>query len=227
VLNALRHPERSAVLLALLIGYASIFSAVLAWRASLATIEASRHESLAVQEQARRTQLERLSEGTVAQDERFVAIFQEHALAARELAEQAATLREGDPAAADILDLQSQAHAALARALQPFFMGAGGIGLGEDDTVGYDRGFVLRNLREADSELRELRTQRTVELAERADARSLGIVGVAAVVVAALLFLTVAQVSRSRMRVRAVFFAIGGVLVAIGTVGFLWVELLA
>lgn len=215
------------MLLALLIGYASIFSAVLAWRASLASIESSRYESLAVQEQARRTQLERLSEGTVAQDERVAAIFQEQALAARELAEQAATLRESDPTAADVLDLESQAHAALARALQPFFLGAGGIALGEDGTVGYDRGFVLRNLNEANSELRELRTQRTVELAERADARTLGILGVAAVVVAALFFLTVAQVSRSRMRVRAAFLAIGGGLVLVGTLGFVWVELIA
>src|SRR5689334_14423593 len=46
----IRHPERSAALLAILIGFASVFSAVLAWQASLASIDASRFQSLAVQQ---------------------------------------------------------------------------------------------------------------------------------------------------------------------------------
>src|SRR5512132_3750711 len=55
----LQHPERSAALLAILIGFASIMSAVIAWRASLASIDASRYDSLPVQQQARRQQIER------------------------------------------------------------------------------------------------------------------------------------------------------------------------
>ena len=47
----------ASALLALLIGYTSILSAVVAWRASLSSIDAGRLESLAVQEQARREQL--------------------------------------------------------------------------------------------------------------------------------------------------------------------------
>src|SRR3954466_8312870 len=80
-----RHPERSAALLAVLIGFASVFSAVIAWRASLASIDASRYQSVAVQQQARQEQIERLLEGTVEQDLRFVTDFQEHSLAARQL----------------------------------------------------------------------------------------------------------------------------------------------
>lgn len=227
LMTALRHPQRSAALLAILIGFASVFSAVLAWRASLASIDASRHESLAVQESARRNQLERLSEGVVAQDERFVLFFQEHALAAREFEAQAAALRGSDPATADILDLEAQAHRALARATQPFFLGAGGIYLGDDGTVPYDRAFVLRNLREGDPELRELRTQHTIKLAQRADDHSLNLIALAAIMVAALLLLTVAQVSRTRLLVRQVFFVVGGVLVLIGALGFLIVEVFA
>ncbi len=211
----------------MLIGFASVFSAVLAWRASLASIDSSRFQSLAVQDAARRNQLERLLEGTVGQDERFVVVFQEHSRAARELATQAASLRETDPASADIVDLEAQAHAALARVMQPFFLGAGGIHLGDGGTVGYDREFVLASLRDADIELGELSTQRSVEQAQRADARSLSLIGVEALIIASLFFLTVAQVSRSQWRVRQVFFGIGGVLVAVGTLGFLVVEVFA
>ncbi len=214
------------MLLAVLIGFASVFSAVIAWRASLASIDSSRLQSLAVQDAARRNQLERLIEGTVGQDERFVVVFQEHSRAARELAAQAATLRESNPDSADILDLEAQAHAAIARAMQPFFMGAGGIQLGDGGTVGYDREFVLESLRESDIELGELSTQRTIDQAQQADARSLSLIGVEAIIIAALFFLTVAQVSRSQIKVRQVFFGIGGVLVAVGTVGFVAVEVL-
>ena len=111
-----RHPQLSAALLALLIGLASVFSAVIAWRASLASIDSSRYQSLAVQQQARREQIERELEGIVEQDQRFVAEFQEDALAARELQAQADSIRATDPDAADILDLEAQSRLAMARA---------------------------------------------------------------------------------------------------------------
>jgi len=216
-----------AAALAILIGYASVFSAVVAWRASLASIEASRHESLAVQQMARVQQIERDLGGLIAQDLRFVNVFQEHALAARELRAQAEDLRASDPAEADILDLQAQAQLDLARVLQPFFLGATGPQLGEDGTVTYDVAYVLTNLEAGNVELRELRTQRTGELAARADARAVSLIGVAALVVAALFCLTIAQVSRSRGRVRQTFFAGGAVLVLVGTFSFVLVEILA
>jgi hypothetical protein len=219
------HPERSAALLAILIGFASVFSAVLAWRASLAAIDASRYESLAVQQQARRQQIERELEGLVEQDLRFVNIYQEHALAARELQAQADALRESDPDTADVLDLEAHGRSALARAVLPFFLGASGIYLADDGSVPYDRQFVLRNLRAGNVELRELLTQDTLVLAQRADARSLNLIGVAALIIAALFFLTVAQVSRTRLRIRQTFFAAGGLLVVVGALGLLIVEL--
>ena len=220
----LTHPERSAALLAILIGFASVFSAVVAWRASLASIDASRLESLAVQQQARSQQIEREIGGTVDQDLRFLNAFQEHALAARELQAQAEVVRESDATAADILDLEAQARLALARATLPFFLGASGIQLAEDGSVPYDTAFVLRNLEAGNGELRELRTQPTVELAQRADVRSLNLIGVAALSIAALFFLTIAQVSRTRIRVRQAFFVLGGLTVFAGTLGYVFVE---
>ncbi|MGI8929179.1 MAG: hypothetical protein ACR2H0_06925 [Candidatus Limnocylindrales bacterium] len=221
------HPQALSVALAVLIGFASVFSAVVAWRASLASIDASRYDSLAVQQAARRGQIERDLEGLIAQDLRFVNVYQEHALAARELTAQAETLRETDPDSADILDLEAQARLDLARAVKPFFLAAGSIKLSADGIVEYDAAFVLRNLADGNAELRELRTQRTPELAARADARSVSLVGVAAFVVAALFFLTIAQVSRARRGIREMFFATGAILVVVGTVGFVLVELLA
>lgn len=225
--EAARHPEAFSIALAVLIAFASVFSAVVAWRASLASIDSSRYESLAVQQAARQGQIERELEGLMAQDLRFVNVYQEHALAARELKAQAESLRESDPNLADNLDLEAQARLDLARAVRPFFMGASGVSLNADGTVTYDTAYVLVNLAEGNVELRELQTQRTSELAERADARSVSLVGVAAFVVAALFFLTIAQVSRARRGIRQVFLAAGALLVAVGTVGFVLVELLA
>jgi hypothetical protein len=135
VRDAIRHPERSGALLAVLIGFASVFSAVIAWQASLSSIDAGRYQSLAVQQQARREQIERELEGTVEQDLRFVAEYQEHALAARELQSQADSIRATDATAADALDVEAQSESAQARALAPFFMGAGGIALDVNGTV--------------------------------------------------------------------------------------------
>ena len=221
------HPERSAALLALLIAFASIMSVAIAWRASLASIDASRYESLAVQQQARRLQIERELEGTVEQDLRFVDAYQEHALAARQLQSQADSLRTTDPTRADQLDLDAQGELALARSVVPFFLGASGIYLADDGTVPYDRAFVLRNLQVGNVELREIKSQRTLELAQHADSLTLSLIAVAALMIAALFFLTVAQVSRSLVRIRQAFFVVGAVLVALGTLGFLVIEVLA
>jgi len=224
---AVRHPQRTAALLGIMIGFASVFSAAIAWQASLASIDASRYHSLAVQQQARREQIERALEATVQQDKRFVTDFQAHALAARELQSQADAIRATDSAAADALDLQAQSELALTRAIEPYFMGAAGVALDANGTVPYDKAFVLTNLEEGDVELRELRTSNVSDLANAADAKSIDLIAVAAVVVAALFFLTVAEVSRSRLKVRQVFFLSGGLLVLVGMLAFIVVEIVA
>lgn len=193
----------------------------------MASIDAGRYQSVAVQQQARQEQIERLLEGTVEQDLRFVAEFQEHALAARQLQAQAEALRATDSAAADALDVQAQSEEALTRALKRFFLGAGGVALDENNSVPYDKEFVLRALENGNVELRELRTSNVGNLADRAGAKSIDLVGVAALIVAALFFLTVAQVSKTRLRVRQAFFVAGGVLVLVGVVAFAFVEVVA
>ena len=222
----LRHPQRSAVLLAVLIGFASILSAAVAWRASLESNDASRYQSLAVQQQARREQIEDELQATVEEDQRFVAEYEEDALAARQLQSQADSTRTTDPASADQLDLGAQSRLAMARTLEPFFT-AQGVSLDADGTVHYDAAYVLRVLSDGDPELRELETSKVGDLQSRANNRSIDLIGVGALIVAALFFLTIAQVSRTRVRLRQVFFVAGGLMVGVGAVGFLLVELLA
>jgi len=217
-------PDAVAIALALFIGSASILSAVIAWRASLAAVDASRLESLAVQQQARQQQLELTLEAIVLQDERLLAVFQEHALAARELQAQADAVRATDLGQADSLDLEAHGRLALTRSIQPFFRGASGIALDEEGSVVYDRDFVLRNLRAGDLELRELRAEETLAQAEEADARTMVLLASAAIIVAALFFLTIAQVSRQRRHLRYSFFAVGGMLTAAGALSLVLVE---
>jgi hypothetical protein len=214
------------VTIALLIGLASVLSAVVAWRASLSAIEAGRYESLAVQQQARREQLERELEGVVAQDMRLVTSYREHAAAARELQRQADEVRADEPDLADELDMEAAGRRSLARSLQPFFIGQLGVALDDEGNVNYDPERVLGLLRDAELELRELRPTETLERANIADRRTLGLIGVAALFVAALLFLTVAQVVERRRPVRLAFTLLGGGLVAVGTLAFVVTEVL-
>ena len=219
-------PERIGALLAVLIGFASVFSAVIAWRASLASIDASRYQSLAVQQQARREQIERELEGTVEQDQRFVAEFQEHALAARELQTQADSIRATDSDGRRHARRPGQSRAGPGARAPAILPGRGAASRSPTTARSpYDKAFVLRNLAGRESELRELRTSNVSELANRADTKSIDLVGVAALIVAALFFLTVAQVSRTRVRVRQAFFVAGGLLVVVGTLLFVFVEI--
>ncbi len=223
-----RRPSRRDVLaiaLALLIGYTSVLSAVVAWRASLSSIDAARYESLAVQEQARRQQLERELEGVVGQDLRLVVAFREHALAARELQAQADEVRDERRALADELDLEAQGRLALARSVQPFLVGQAGVALKGDGTD-YDPARVMRFLRDSETELRELRPEETSKLADVADRHTLALIALAAVLIAALLFLTVAQVVRRNENVRYGFMVAGTVLGALATIAFVGAEVL-
>jgi len=215
------------VVIAVLIGLSSVLSAVVAWRASLSAIEAGRYESLAVQQQARRAQLERELEGIVAQDLRLATAYREHAAAARELQQQAHDVRADDPELADELDMEAAGRRSQARSLQPFFVGQLGVALRDDGTVDYDADRVLRWLREGELELRELRPDDTLELANVADRRTLGLIGVAAIFVGALLVLTLAQVVERRLGLRLAFTLLGGVLVGVGAVTFMALGVLA
>ena len=225
--HAASRDRRLALAVALLIGFASLLSAVVAWRASLASIDSSRLQSLAVQEQAREQQLGRELEGRLALDERLIVAYQEHILAARELRAQAERIRGTDPLMADSLDLEAHGQSALARSIRPFLYGAAWVKEDADGSVTYDRAAAMLFLRDLQTELRELQPLRTAELAQDADVRAINLIAVAALIVAALFFLTIAQVVRTRERMRLGFALLGALLVLAGTLGLVFVEVLS
>jgi hypothetical protein len=159
----------------------------------------------------------------VDQDLRFVARVQEHLLSAKHLRAKADELRATDPDRAAALDGQAQDEDALARVAAPFFRAAGGISLGANDVVGYDRAYVQRNLEETDETIRQLRPDDTRAAAATAHVRALDLIGIALILVASLFFLTLAEVGRRRLRV--VFAGAGGVAAIVGVVALVVVEI--
>ena len=114
----------------------------------------------------------------------------------------------------------------MARTLEPLFT-AQGIALGADGKVAYDPAYVLRVLSDGNNELRELTTSNVGDLENHATSRAIDLIGIGALIVGALFFLTIAKVTRTSVRLRQFFFAAGGMVVVVGSVGFVLVELLA
>jgi hypothetical protein len=203
---------------AVIIAIVSIFSAIVAWRASLAQNDAQGLDIRAIQELAQVQQARQNLQALVDQDRRFVARAQEHLLAAKQLRAEADTLRATDEPRAAVLDEQAQDEDALARVLSPFFLAAGGIVLGDNDVIGYDPAYVQRNLEQNDETLRQLRPDETRANATTAHAKALDLIGIALLLVLSLFALTLAEVGRRRLRV---WFALAGSLGALVAVAAL------
>jgi hypothetical protein len=192
-------PDPWAVRIAILIGVLSILSAVVAWRGSVASSDASDLKGRGMQATADRLQALQRIEGVIDQDERLVARYSEHLLAANDLDASADDVRPSDAPLADELDLEAQGERALARALEPFFW-VGRPTIGEDGAPVYDEEFVSRNLRDADLTLRELQPERLFQAGDAAGRRAQGFVILTLVLVASLFFLTLAQLLRRPIR---------------------------
>jgi hypothetical protein len=198
-------------------------SAMVAWRASVASNEETAAEVRGMQAIAQQLQLEQRLEAYVDQDERLIGRYQEHLVAARELQSAADEVRETDPALADRLDLEAQGRHALARQLSAFFL----VAIpdeSEDGGVVYDADFVARNLREGTTELREIQPERFLAIADEAGARSTGLIAMVLVLVGSLFILTLAQLVHHPSRLAIA--AIGALLGVVGVVGFVILEVL-
>jgi hypothetical protein len=212
---------RTAVAVAIAI--VSVFGAVAAWRASVVSILASdlNEEGLLtlVQKEQVRAQLESL----VDEDLRLFAEYQEHIAASRLLRRDADRVR--NPELAEDLRAQAQGELALARALIPFFRGATPDLGGEEGDVAYDRAFVLANLQEFDPTFSELRPGRLFAQARTEHTRTVNLVLVVALFVAALFFLTIAQFARPSNR--GIFAVAGGATAAVALTLFVLIGALA
>ena len=190
---------RFRLIVALLIAAVSLAGAGVAWSASIAFIRSSDLDQQALQEFLLRQQILTNGRAVVGEELRRLSTFQEQIQSQRILSEQAERFRESQPDVAAILDAQAQGEAALARTTAYYFFAAFPQ-VGPDGTVTYDREQALNNLLSRYVIYQQLHPEETAAEADRADAKARKVIGIGVVFVAALFFLTLAQLARSRIR---------------------------
>jgi hypothetical protein len=207
------------------IAVASIASAFVGWRAAVYSSDAGELDRRATQALIRERQIRAEFEGEVKQDLRLFAAYQEHVLMWRLLERDALRVRRRDPGLAAELDAQAQSERAAARAIAPQFRGQSpGVG-DENGIVDYDRraalAFIGEELSPSIGELEALSSEPTTEDAHRKRTTSVNLFGVAALFVAALFFLTLAQLGRAVNR--QTYFSAGVAVLVLATLLFHWI----
>lgn len=182
-----------------MIAAVSILGAGVAWSASIASSRSSDLNQQAEQEFLLRHQILTSAQAAVGEELRRVGSFQEQITAERILRQQANRLRKSNPDVAAILDAQAQGEAALARTTGYFFFATFPT-VGPDGTVGYDRRQAVNNLLSQYVVYQQLHPNETQAEANDEDRKYRRIVAVGIVFVAALFFLTVAEIGARRIR---------------------------
>jgi hypothetical protein len=210
------------VVVPILIAIVSMLAAVTFWRAAVASMEASSLEEEATRHLVQQDQREAELRGWVDYDWRLFLRYQEHIKNWRLLDRQAADVPDR-PALAARLSVHAQAELSTARALRLYFFGATpGFG-NADGNVEYDRSYVAQSLIRNDSELREFRSESTFERASDAHDKTVHVIGIAAIFITALFFLTVARFTGPRVQRLLVVIGTGLPLLALSLL--LYVEL--
>lgn len=160
----------------------SILAAVMAWRASVLDERSANTDELSRQDIVRLQQIQASNAETVIEDLRIFARYEEHVL------QSLSFKRQGD-------DARAQEERSLAKALVPFFRASQPIE-NDDGTPYFDPKFALKVLNANDSELETLRPFEQRAAAKEAHIRGVQLTGLAALFVAALLFLTLGEVTR-------------------------------
>ncbi|MFL5799922.1 MAG: hypothetical protein ACJ77A_18590 [Actinomycetota bacterium] len=199
---------------AVLIAVVSILGAVVVWRASVDSSDASDLGQQGIQQLILQQQKRGDIEAGVARDFRLFADFQEHVLNWRSLLTQADQAQPTDAALAADLRQQARRELSAARAIRPLIQAFDQPDYGNaNGTVTFDPARQAAALEDADLELTGLHPARAFAGEESTHRRSLHLVGVAVLFAAALLFLTLAQVARRGPRA---IFAAAGIVVMIG-----------
>ena len=188
----------------------SVASSVVTWRASVAAAEGAARDEAVRQDLSSYHHRLATIDAWIDVDQRLLPRYQEHARS-RSLARDA---RDAVRAREDL---------ALMRVLLPYFQAAD-MGLGDErGNVAYDREYVRRYHLTSDAELRRLRSPILPEAANEAHRKTTRLVSIAALLVVALFFLTLARFSRRQL---GWLFLTGGVLASgAGVVLFGLVEL--
>ncbi|MFN8620974.1 MAG: hypothetical protein U0869_09555 [Chloroflexota bacterium] len=202
--------DRLGVIIAFLVATVSIISAIVASRAAIWASNASTADSVVLQQAIERQQLETQVRTTAASDLRYVARFDAAHKEAFQLLVDAEFKRTDDPAGAGRADIAAQTALQVDVALGKYFHAA----LPEYDKNGdlvFDAEGAVDAIAAADPRLAELRRSTATERALAMHERSLQLVGITVLFVAALFALTLAEVwpGRSRGRWAPLLVAVG------------------
>ncbi|MEA2460009.1 MAG: hypothetical protein QOH90_186 [Actinomycetota bacterium] len=214
-----RRPWTFVRLVTLLITVVSILGAIVAWRASVVSGNAGGLDQTANQDLVRKQQIDAQIEAQVDEDLRIFPRYLAHLGAWKTLKQQSDDVRAQDPDLATKLSIEGQDELSLARTLYQSLSVKPVFGAEE-----YDKQFSVDYLRQFEIDLRGLDPDKTVKLAAEERERGVKLVGITALFIASLFFLTLAQVARFNVRR---FFALGGLIILIvGTILFVAVDVL-
>ena len=190
---------RFTTLAAVLITLISIQIAVGAWRTTEAASRASDLDSLVIQQLARRQQEIQAINGLVDLDLRLLSRYQGYVLTAARLDDAAAGIGDSGELDRQMLEVDAQGQRALARVMSQFFQG-GYPAVDADGMADYDPDGVLRRLEAASYRLADLQPEATAVRADQAHRQVAAFVLIVILFAACLVLLTLAQVSRNRLR---------------------------
>jgi hypothetical protein len=213
-----RPSSRFRTLVALAMALVSVLSAVVAWRAAVVSIRASDLAEDGMLQLVQREQIEGRLRAQVQEDLRLFVEYQEHVKAWRLLLDDAEEIRAQHPDLASDLQAEAQSELSQARALRPFFRTIF-VDLGNrkgDVEFGGQAG--LEYLFERNADLQDLQPDVLFDGSEREYGRVVNLILTVALLLTALLFLTLAQFRSPSTR--GIFAWAGGAVAVAGTVLF-------
>jgi hypothetical protein len=206
-----------------LIAVVSILGAVVVWRASVDSSDASDLGQQGIQQLILQQQKRGDIEAGVARDFRLFADYQEHVMNWRQLLAQADRAASSQPALAVALREQARRELFEARTIRPLIQPFDRPDFGDaSGVVSFDPARQARALEDSDLELTGLRPDLSFEAERAGHRRALHLVGDAVLFAAALLFLTLAQVARRGAR--GIFAVAGVAVMLVATVLFAIIE---
>jgi hypothetical protein len=213
-----RKPWTLVRTVSLLITAVSILGAIVAWRASIVSTDAANGDQAATQDLVRQQQINVQVQAQVDQDLRLFPSYLAHLHAWQTLKKQSRSVQRNDPDLATALSSEAQDELSLARTVYQSLSVKPVFGAEE-----YDEQFSIDYLKSFQQELHGLDPEATEAQAAELHDKGVRLVGITALFIASLFFLTLAQVAKPNVRH---FFAGAGVLVLIlGTILFVIAEI--
>lgn len=206
---------------ALLIAAASVSSALIGWRASEYSGRASDLDQRGLEETRERQQILAGLEAFVVGDLRLLGSYQEHVKASVVLERRAS--RAANRSVANALDARAREEEDAAESIRRSFLSQQkGILVEEKNgDVRYDRARAFEALKAEDIALPDLHPDEAFASARVTREQAVNLVGIAALVVASLIFFTLARFGRAGTN--SLFAGTGGLLLVTGLTLFVWI----